>query len=873
MSQAYGVGGFVNVMSPAILGNFGGVVPTISAGNLVPGQQVIDTSTTPRTIYTWTGTAFDLGAANPATTSAQGIVQLSTLSQLQNGNAPSGPYVSLTNDIATVIAAVVAGAVPPATTVQSGIGFLATNAQAASGVLTDNHFINPGSLTFALANGGLPIGSVVPGTGAFTTLGATGAITFTVGGTWATGGTAIQIGHDVTNDAISIGDLGARIITIGHASGAAALNLAVGSGNFSLDGVAGSTYSIGPSTTTGTITIGGTAQSTGAITLGSSTAANSVLIQNGINTGAQIVSIANGANGANSTINLLNGIATTGTQTLNVMSTTAAATAQVINLLSGANTNTTNTVNIAGTGATGNPVTVNIGTGAAAHVLNLGVTSGASGIAMLVGTGNFSLNGATGSTYTIAAATTTGAITIGGTAQSTGVITLGSSSATSTVKIASGAGASTVTIAEGTAGANTVSILNGATAATGTVNILSGSGSAGGGALHMADNGRVTAISLGNVAPAASRTTTFFGGASAQNDSFLIMGGASTANTQKMEVLNGAINGSTNLINLLSGTIAGGTQTFNLFNGNASGGTLVANIFGSVAATTAGTLNLNTGAAAHVLNVGSATAGNTTITFGAGTTNAIIGSASTINIGADAAANVITLGSTTTTSGLTLKAGSGNFVFTSVAGMTATMFAANTTGAITIGGTAQSTGAITLGNSSATNTLNLGIGNGANTTNIATGTGGNTLHIADGAGINTITIGNGAAANTVTLGSTNTTSTTTINSGSGNVNITGGSLKIASSAQMLQWKGGAATDFRGTGTLVAGTLQINNTNIATGDMIFIERTAVNASTALGVFGYTISNGASFTVNALGTLTATVLAADVSSFTYIIVRPV
>lgn len=824
-----------------------------------------------------------------ATNSVAGTVFLGTLSQLQNGNAPSSSYVPSTNDVATVIAGIVVGAVPPANTAQAGIVFLADSTAVVSpwtSVHGTNVVVPIGQIQNMFA-APPTIGNTTPATGAFTTLAFTTA-TGTAGGTWATGGTAIQIGHDVTNDAISIGDLGARTITIGHASGAAALNLAVGSGNFSLDGVAASTYAIGASTTTGTITIGGTAQSTGAITLGSSTAANSVLIQNGINTGAQITSINNGANAANSTVNILNGIATSGTQTLNVMNTTAAATAQVVNILSGANTNTTNTINIAGTGATGTKVTTNIGTGAAAHVVNIGVTSGASQIAMLVGTGNFSLDGAAGSTYTIGASTTTGTITIGGSAQSTGAITVGNSSATNTLNLGIGNGANTTNISSGTGG-NTVSILNGATASTSTVNILSGAGSAGGGALHMADNGRVTAVTLANVAPAAARAITIAGGNAAQNDVIAVLGGANTAGTQSFSVLNGALNGSTNTLNLYSGVIASGTQTFNLFNGNASGGTLVANIFGSAAATTAGTVNINTGAAAHVLNVGSATAGNATITLGAASTNAIVGSGSTlnivndnttntINIGAGATGvNTITLGTTNSTSGLTLKAGTGNFVFTSVASMTATMFAANTTGAITIGGTAQSTGAITVGNSSATNTLNLGIGNGANTTNISTGTGGNTIHIGDGAGTNTITIGNAASVNTVALGSTNSTSTTTISGGTGvthGVQITGGPLVIATAAQFLAWKGGAVTDFRGTGVLTAGTQTIANTNIATGDMIFITRTAVNASTTLGEFTYTISNGASFTVTSviLGTPGST-QTGDVSSYAYIIVRPV
>ncbi len=84
--------------------------------------------------------------------------------------------------------------------------------------------------------------------------------------------------------------------------------------------------------------------------------------------------------------------------------------------------------------------------------------------------------------------------------------------------------------------------------------------------------------------------------------------------------------------------------------------------------------------------------------------------------------------------------------------------------------------------------------------------------------------------------------------------------------------GGAVTDFIGTGVLTGGTQTIANTNIATGDVILFSRTAVNASTALGEFTYTISNGVSFTVTSMGVTTATILAADVSSFVYFIVRP-
>ncbi len=174
-----------------------------------------------------------------------------------------------------------------------------------------------------------------------------------------------------------------------------------------------------------------------------------------------------------------------------------------------------------------------------------------------------------------------------------------------------------------------------------------------------------------------------------------------------------------------------------------------------------------------------------------------------------------------------------------------------TTGTIAIGGSGAQTGLFTIAG-----------GTGAQTLNIANSTGGKTVAIATGAG-----------ANTVTLGSTNSTSTTTINSGSGNVNVAGGHLSIASVAKTLLVNGGAVTDFIGTGVLTAGTQTIANTNIATGDVILLSRIGVAASTTLGILTYTMSNGASFTVTSLivGTPGST-QTGDVSTYAYFIVRP-
>jgi hypothetical protein len=157
---------------------------------------------------------------------------------------------------------------------------------------------------------------------------------------------------------------------------------------------------------------------------------------------------------------------------------------------------------------------------------------------------------------------------------------------------------------------------------------------------------------------------------------------------------------------------------------------------------------------------------------------------------------------------------------------------------------------------------------------IAGGSGAQTINIANSTGGKTVAIATGAGANAVTIGSTNSTSATTINSGSGNINATGGHLKIATTGKGLQVKGGAATDMVGTAVLVLGTVTVANTNIATGDLIFISRVAANGSVTMGEMSYTISNGASFTITSLVLGTpASVQTADVSTVAYFIVRPV
>lgn len=208
----------------------------------------------------------------------------------------------------------------------------------------------------------------------------TGLLTGDAGATLKTAGTAINIATDSDTAAVNIATVGARTTTIGDTTGASGTVQRVGTGNYSLDGVAGSTYTIGASTTTGTITIGGTAE-TGTITLGSSsgtnivaigagagattvnvaggaaanavnlangnggvtiaagggTGGNTISINNGANASANVTNIAAGAAGANSTVNVLSGNATAGTQTLNLATGNAGYTVHIADNAAGTN--------------------------------------------------------------------------------------------------------------------------------------------------------------------------------------------------------------------------------------------------------------------------------------------------------------------------------------------------------------------------------------------------------------------------------------------------------------------------------------------------------------------------------------------------------
>lgn len=311
----------------------------------------------------------------------------------------------------------------------------------------------------------------------------TGAFTQTAG--------AVSISEDNSANAVAIAggttarvvDLAssaaAHVVSVGSATGAASLDLKAGTGNFTLDGAATTQYDIGASTTSGTITIGGTAQ-TGTLTLGDSSGVNIVQIGSGegattVNiaggaTAAKVVNLADGAVANLVTIGTVSGAASldllcgTGNFTLegNVASTydISATGANTGTVTIGAGTGA-RIVNLA-TGGTG-VKTLNLATGAIGNLVTIGTVSGAASLDLLCGTGNFTLEGATASTYDISS-----------TGVNTGTVTIGAGTGARLVNLATGGtGVKTVNLATGAIG-NIVTI--GTVTAAASLDLLCGTG-------------------------------------------------------------------------------------------------------------------------------------------------------------------------------------------------------------------------------------------------------------------------------------------------------------------------------------------------------------------------------------------------------------
>lgn len=88
----------------------------------------------------------------------------------------------------------------------------------------------------------------------------------------------------------------------------------------------------------------------------------------------------------------------------------------------------------------------------------------------------------------------------------------------------------------------------------------------------------------------------------------------------------------------------------------------------------------------------------------------------------------------------------------------------------------------------------------------------------------------------------------------------------------IKVKAGAATDYAGTGTLVAGVCQVLNTDIKSTDLVFIQRIDAGTSTAIGHLSYAIVENTSLTITSLDA-TASTETDDVSEIAYFIIKTI
>ena len=415
---------------------------------LEPGTRWLDQSDSPATIYETIGNGtWNEGGNALATTTDPGIVLINTdgtLTGADNSTVPTSLAAK------TYIDSVAIAGAPAWSESVSGIGQLSTSAEATTGT-NDNTAMTPLKVAQVLA-APPAIGSGTPAAGSFTTLAATGAVDFDAGGSWESGGAAINVGADASADAINVGTgASARTITVGNVTGATALALNSGTGGIAL-----------VSTGTGDITL----DSDDTLLLD----ADGVLE---INSSAGVISIGND----------------TVAQDINIGTGAAARTITI-----GNGTGATAVDLVGGTGG------CTVGNNAVAQNVTVGNKTGATALALECGTGNFTLEGVAASTMTI------------GQANQTGAISVGVSTAGNTVNVANAAnsGAQSVNIANGASGANsTVNILSGnGTAGTQTLNVLGGNRA---GALNLATGSAAHVVAIGSASAGAVTVDTAAG--------------------------------------------------------------------------------------------------------------------------------------------------------------------------------------------------------------------------------------------------------------------------------------------------------------------------------------------------------------------------
>jgi hypothetical protein len=750
------------------------------------------------------------GGNAEATTSSFGIVQLATLAELQGGSAPAGAYVPTANDVATVIAGVVVGAVPPATETQAGIAEIATQVETDAGV-DDTRIVTPLKLANFIGSGGVP--------GSFTDLTATGTVSFTgaTGGITMTSATASSFGTTGAGIDLTLSSAAGRVIVNGEEAAANAITLVSAAGGIDADAA----LQINIASSQNAADAVRIVASAGGIDIDAVGAAAEDI--NITNTGGSIVLQA-----TESAVDSIDIISTAGGIRLRA---TGAAATEDISLT-----------------ATGSSIVLS-STEAVSDAINIDATAGGVDI------------DAVGQINIATSQSANDSIVIESTAGGIDILASGAGAGEDIDIIATGSSVN-VTSTENAAQAIYLRA-NGGTSETVQIHADQGTGAAS--VLVLSDVGGVT-----------------------------IQGGL----------------GSADAINIVASNAAGGIDidagTAGFIVDTTGGISLDAAAASNFTATGAFDITIQSTAGSILLNAGEAVADAVNIDSTGGFD---LDAALQINIdSAQAAATAVRVNASNAAGGIDVDAGTGGIAIDTtgalsldsaatsnftVTGAGADLNLLSAGGSVLVESTEDAALAIRLhanGGTSETIQIHADQGTGVASVGLLSDVGGITIRstgLASADAINLEAAAGGidmdgalqiniassqAAATAIQLTASDAAGGITLTSGTGNINAAGGHLAITSVARTLLVNGGAVTDFIGTATLVGGQVVVANTNIATGDVILMERTAVNASTALGILTYTISNGASFTVTSMGVTTATQLAADVSSFVYFIVRP-
>lgn len=261
---------------------------------------------------------------------------------------------------------------------------------------------------------------------------------------------------------------GSRLFTsdqtdIFSAAAGGPVSLSAGTSNLTLTGSAGTNYTIGGETGTGTITIG-RSNATNYIEIGNASFTQMGRVQyinigtNASGFGSALVSIGSSGGSSNTAISAGSTLTLTGSTGTSYI---IGGQGQTGTITIGRST-ATNTINIGSAGNdTSNTQTINIGSGTGLSAISIGASTGVSTINVNAGTGNINI-GTSASTRTtnIATGAATQNVTIGSTSDSSsltlsagmGNIDIGTSAAERSITIGSTSGASSLNLNAGTVG-------------------------------------------------------------------------------------------------------------------------------------------------------------------------------------------------------------------------------------------------------------------------------------------------------------------------------------------------------------------------------------------------------------------------------------